>query len=49
MIKYIVYTHALIWFMEGNPKLGIKAREILEDMESQLILPAIGPSILPIE
>lgn len=36
MVKYLVDTHALIWFIEGNPKLGIKAREILEDIESQL-------------
>lgn len=41
MSKYVVDTHALIWFIEGNPKLGIKAREILEDINSQLILPVI--------
>lgn len=41
MSKYVVDTHALIWFIEGNPKLGIKAKEILEDINSQLILPAI--------
>ena len=41
MIKYIVDTHALIWFLEGNPKLGDKAKNILANANSELILPAI--------
>jgi PIN domain nuclease of toxin-antitoxin system len=41
-MKYIVDTHALIWFLEGNPRLGTAAKQVLGDRESQLILPAIA-------
>ena len=41
-MKYIVDTHALIWFLEGNSRLGIAAKQVLENQESQLILPAIA-------
>lgn len=37
----VVDTHALIWFMEGNPQLGKKAAEILTHSSSKLILPVI--------
>jgi PIN domain nuclease of toxin-antitoxin system len=39
-MKYIVDTHALIWFLEGNSRLGLSAKIILSDPSSQLILPA---------
>jgi PIN domain nuclease of toxin-antitoxin system len=41
-MKYIVDTHALIWFLEGNSRLGVKAKAILSDLSSELILPAIA-------
>lgn len=41
-MKYIVDTHALIWFLEGNPRLGAGAKTILSDAKSQLVLPAIA-------
>jgi PIN domain nuclease of toxin-antitoxin system len=41
-MQYIVDTHALIWFLEGNPRLGIAAKQILENSESKLVLPAIA-------
>ena len=41
-MKYIVDTHALIWFLEGNSRMGIAAKQVLENQESQLILPAIA-------
>jgi PIN domain nuclease of toxin-antitoxin system len=40
-MKYVVDTHALIWFLEGNARLGINAKAILANSASQLILPAI--------
>jgi PIN domain nuclease of toxin-antitoxin system len=40
-MKYVVDTHALIWFLEGNPRLGAIALQILSEPSSQLILPAI--------
>lgn len=41
-MQYIVDTHALIQFLEGNPRLGISAKQVLENLESRLILPAIA-------
>lgn len=41
-MKYVVDTHAIIWFLEGNPRLGANARAIFSDESSQLILPAIA-------
>jgi PIN domain nuclease of toxin-antitoxin system len=41
-MKYVVDTHALIWFLEGNPRLGTSAKTILANPDSQLILPAIA-------
>jgi PIN domain nuclease of toxin-antitoxin system len=41
-MKYILDTHALIWFLEGNSRLGVNAKAILSDPKSELILPAIA-------
>jgi PIN domain nuclease of toxin-antitoxin system len=41
-VKYIVDTHALIWFLEGNSRLGERARAILSNADSRLVLPAIA-------
>lgn len=40
-MKYVVDTHALIWFLEGNQRLGANAKTILSDINSKLIFPAI--------
>ena len=40
--KYVLDTHALIWHLEGNPKLGSAAASILLDHSAALILPAIA-------
>jgi PIN domain nuclease of toxin-antitoxin system len=40
-LKYVVDTHALIWFLEGNQRLGANAKTILSDINSKLIFPAI--------
>jgi PIN domain nuclease of toxin-antitoxin system len=39
-VKYVIDTHALIWFLEGNPRLGSNAQTILSNPESQIIIPA---------
>ncbi len=41
-MKYVVDTHALVWFLEGNSRLGENAKNILSDSTSQLVLPAIA-------
>jgi PIN domain nuclease of toxin-antitoxin system len=40
--SYVVDAHALIWFFEGSSKLGTRARVVLEDPSSILLLPAIA-------
>ncbi|MFN0122404.1 MAG: type II toxin-antitoxin system VapC family toxin [Blastocatellia bacterium] len=40
--KYIVDTHALIWYLESNPRLGSAARVILSDPVSNLVFPLIA-------
>jgi PIN domain nuclease of toxin-antitoxin system len=39
-MKYVIDTHALIWFLEGNPRLGVNAKTVLSDPDSELIIPA---------
>jgi PIN domain nuclease of toxin-antitoxin system len=41
-MQYIVDTHALIWLLEDNSRLGTQAKSILTASESQLVLPAIA-------
>ena len=41
-MKYVVDTHALVWFLEGNSRLGVNAKTVLADTESLLILPTIA-------
>ncbi len=38
MKKYILDTHALIWFCEGNEKLSKKARNAIEDTKNTLFV-----------
>ncbi len=42
MIRYIVDTHALIWYLTGDARLGKAAQRILLDPASRLILPMIA-------
>ncbi len=39
--KYVVDTHALVWHLEGNPRLEDRARGIMKDPETALFLPII--------
>ncbi|MGI8503129.1 MAG: type II toxin-antitoxin system VapC family toxin [Hassallia sp.] len=39
-MKYVIDTHALIWFLEGNSRLGANAKAILSNPDSQLLIPA---------
>lgn len=34
-------THALVWFLEGNPRLGMNAKSVLDDPNSELVVPVI--------
>lgn len=39
---HVLDTHALIWHLEGNPKLSNRAKTIIDDPNNQLILPVIA-------
>ncbi len=40
--KYVLDAHTVIWFLEGNPRLGVAATAILQEQSSQLYLPVIA-------
>jgi len=40
--KYILDTHALVWYLEGNPKLGQQAKITMEAAGSLMVLPLIA-------
>jgi len=39
--RYILDTHALIWFLEGNKRLSQRAKAIMTADDSQMVLPLI--------
>jgi len=40
--KYVLDTHALVWYLEGNPRIGQNAKMVMEDIRSELVLPIIA-------
>lgn len=40
--KYILDTHALVWYLEGNPRLGKQAKIVLDADDCELVLPLIA-------
>ncbi len=40
--EYVVDAHALVWFLEGNSRLGASARAVMQDLASVLYLPVIA-------
>src|SRR5438128_10903567 len=40
--EYVLDAHALVWFLEGNPRLGHHARAAIQDPASVLYLPVIA-------
>ena len=40
--KYILDTHALVWFVEGNKRLSESAKAIIAATDSQMVLPLIA-------
>jgi predicted nucleic acid-binding protein len=41
MSSYVLDTHALVWHLADDPRLGEKARGILRSTDDRLIVPAI--------
>lgn len=42
MIRYIVDTHALIWYLTSDARLGKAAKAVFDDPNSHLIIPLIA-------
>lgn len=40
--KYLLDTHPLVWYLEGNPRLGAQAKAAIDDPSSELVLPLIA-------
>lgn len=40
--RYVLDTHALIWYLEGNPRLGVRAKAVLDDPDGEFVLPIIA-------
>jgi PIN domain nuclease of toxin-antitoxin system len=40
-MTYVVDTHALVWFLEGNPRLSMAARNALIDRTAHVVVPTI--------
>ena len=40
-MTYVVDTHALVWFIEGNARLGATAKQALTDPRAELVVPTI--------
>jgi len=40
--KHVVDAHALIWYLEGNPRLGANAKTVLDNPASELVMPIIA-------
>ncbi len=40
--KYILDTHALVWYLEGNSRLGRQAKATMITAESEMVLPLIA-------
>ncbi|MFQ5796309.1 MAG: type II toxin-antitoxin system VapC family toxin [Candidatus Bipolaricaulia bacterium] len=38
---YVVDTHALVWFLEGNKRLGKEAKTILLKADTEIVIPSI--------
>ncbi|MCL4295878.1 MAG: PIN domain-containing protein [Anaerolineae bacterium] len=39
--KYILDTHTLVWYLEGNPSLGRRAKATMAAASSEMVLPLI--------
>jgi len=40
--KYILDTHALVWFLEGNKRLSQSVKAIMIALDSEMVLPLIA-------
>jgi len=39
-MKYVIDTHAYLWFLTGNARLSLTAKTLLSDLSNTFVLPA---------
>ena len=40
--KYVLDTHALVWYLEGSSRLSINAKAVIDAPDNQLVVPLIA-------
>jgi len=40
--KYVLDTHTLVWYVEGNPSLSTQVKTIMDEETNDLVLPIIA-------
>lgn len=40
-MAYVLDTHALAWFIDGDPRLGARSRQLISDPAARLIVPVM--------
>ena len=40
-MRYVLDTHALVWYLTDDARLGVNARNVLDDENNLLIIPVI--------
>lgn len=40
--RYVLDAHTVIWYLEGNARLGANAKALLDDSAAEVILPIIA-------
>ena len=41
-LKYVLDTHPLVWYLEGNPRPSPRAKAVIDDQDNSLVLPIIA-------
>lgn len=48
-MRYLLDTHALLWFTGGDKQLSVKSRDIIEDKGNKVMVSAISLFEIPIK
>ena len=40
--KYVLDTHAVVWYLEANPRLGANVKALLDGLDNQFVFPLIA-------
>ena len=40
--EFALDAHAIVWYLEGNPRLGSQAKMVMDGPDNEFILPVTG-------